>query len=352
MTRRHAAFVVSLLLFALITAPGRSQEKKRKGLPEFPEKKVIVFERAIRLIAVSPDGGLVAFPQRLPVKDKREILEGGFGHVATVWDVEKGEARHVLTGHRNVPVALGFTDDGKKLISASCERAKEGTVRIHVITSDIANGKTLEEIYLDGRGTVGALAAEAMVLVTLRDGTPNVAQAWDLRTGKAVSLQGHSDYVGGAIISMDGRRVATLGSTPLSMIVWELPSGKKLWSYKIEVDPDLADTHIAFSPDGKRLLLARDRAMASGITLFDADTGKSIWQKPGFAWDGVDFSPDGKFFAVGMGDAVVLWLAAKGQKAAILKGTSGWPVFTRDGRFVFTRGERSIRISEVPKLEQ
>ncbi len=74
---------------------------------------------------------------------------------------------------------------------------------------------------------------------------------WDADLGESpVSLKGHSDEINMVAISADSRRVAS-ASEDKTLIVWNLPTGKKLLTLDSQKE---AVTSIAFSPDGNRLV--------------------------------------------------------------------------------------------------
>jgi WD40 repeat protein len=141
------------------------------------------------------------------------------------------------------------------------------------------------------------------------------------------------------------------------MIVWEYPSGKKLWARDLEggwysLPPP------EFSPNGKSLVIG---GLKCGV-VFDVTNGKSatfreLWARGRV---GFKFSPDSKFIACNMG-AVGIWSLEKQRLVAKL--TDGaeegpaeavfgrHPGFSRDGRFFVSAESRIIRVWELPKLD-
>jgi WD40 repeat protein len=125
----------------------------------------------------------------------------------------------------------------------------------------------------------------------------------DARTHEtATHLDGHAEFVYGAMFSHDSRRLATC-SMDRTVRLWELDSGacRVLRGHTAEVFA------AAFHPGGTRLATAgRDRA----VWLWDLETGQEVARLQGhtsYVWS-LAFSPDGATLVSGSGDFTVrLW---------------------------------------------
>jgi WD40 repeat protein len=227
-------------------------------------------------VAFSPDGKYLASGTR------------SYGLVDTdihVWDLSTGEEVKILRGHARRIIALRFTPDGKKLISA----AWDNTIRV-----------------------------------------------WNLAGGKEErQFKGHEDVVTGLELSPDGKQLVS-SSQDNTLRVWDFAGGKELrrmtcWA-----------SGISLAPDGRTLAAA-----AQVVLLWDIQTGKQLRQigKAGVAGNGlrgVCYSPDGKTLAVlGQGGHVSLWDVAAGKELLSLQGLKRPALamaFSPDGKVLATGG--------------
>src|SRR5262249_40053774 len=131
------------------------------GSPRF------VADKPFHSVAFSPDGKLLA------------AGTNEYGPVDTnvhLYDLSTGRELHTLRGHQRGIVALRFTSDSKRLVSA----AWDNTVRVWEIASGkeerrLAHGGALEGLELMPGGK--------QFISSSQDGTVRV---WDLATGKEV----------------------------------------------------------------------------------------------------------------------------------------------------------------------
>ncbi|HKB02417.1 MAG TPA: PQQ-binding-like beta-propeller repeat protein [Gemmataceae bacterium] len=106
---------------------------------------------------------------------------------------------------------------------------------------------------------------------------------WDLATGRCVKQleTGKSSGFDSLAISADGRRLAA-GRTVPDIQLLDLIAGKVERTIKVAEAPDPVGsdyaTSLAFSPDGKLLFRG---SFQTGITAWEASTGKRLWIAPG-----------------------------------------------------------------------
>jgi WD40 repeat protein len=168
-----------------------------------------------------------------------------------VWDVASGQARQTLHGHRANINAIGFSPDGRRLVTA---------------------------------------------------GEDGVANVWNPDTGVLeAAFSGSGQALADATFSADGRRLATAGFDA-RVRVWRLDAPRPL-TLLAGVPPMVAG---AFSPDGKRVAVA---GKTGPIVVWDAATGEPVTMLPGP--DGgvraLAFAPDGSRVAAGATDSVWMW---------------------------------------------
>ncbi len=226
----------------------------------------------------------------------------------------------------------------------------------------------------------GALAATAA-----RD---NITIIWDVATGLALhTLSGHTDHVFQVAFSPDSQILAT-GSWDRTVRLWNTETGALLHVldggvYGLTPRSQYALQSLAFSPDGKSIVIAR-----SGMTIWAVDSGKLVrtlvtsstpfnavlWKTGqeilaltssglevrnaahgavartiGFAgtvplW--VDLSADGKRFLVGRSSGPALLCDfASGEficRFGVTGSTSWRALFSPDGKSVITEGNDGV----------
>jgi WD40 repeat protein/tRNA A-37 threonylcarbamoyl transferase component Bud32 len=201
-----------------------------------------------------------------------------------VWDAETGREQLTLLGHTSLVAGVGFSPDGKRIVSGSADRT---------------------------------------------------AKLWDAATGRELlTLQGHADVVWGVCFSPDGKRILT-GSHDRTVKLWDAATGQEVRTFK-------GHTHwvhgVGFSPDGKQIISG---CLDSTAKVWDAETGKEVRTLKGH-WlpvTSVSFSPGGQRIATGSGDRTVKVWDMEGRDLLTLKGHTGevWSVgFSPDGERIVT----------------
>jgi WD40 repeat protein len=304
------------------------------------------------------DVEVLAFAARGPGREETLLAAGGSDRAIRVWDlaVLGGEASagsapplHTLLGHTQTIRGLVFSDDGKRLASASADDERRlGEIMLwdlrtgqEVLTIDRPAGELafhfsprawqLAAAGMDGTLSVwdGTPGRELLVLPDAGQGV-----AWggpkgerllavfgpgqsikllDASSGRELRTLGGRDGHGGkvlrAVFSPDGSRLAT-ASEDRTVKLWDVATGEVVRTLRGHGDTVFA---VAFSPDGSTL------ASASGdetVRLWDARTGelRRTFRGHGDRVLCVAFSPDGRHVASGGEDEKILvWDAKTGQ---------------------------------------
>ncbi|HEY7159541.1 MAG TPA: serine/threonine-protein kinase [Gemmataceae bacterium] len=322
--------------------------------PEEEKRVALNMHDFARSAAISPDG--------------TRVLAGGGSYQCGLWNAATGET--VCLPHPSGVVAVAFSPDSKMAATGG----QDGTTRLW----DAATGKPLGEplrtggwllaFSPDGRSLltsdrravrlwetatgkptgqpmthdwiVNAVAfrGDGKTLVTaggsrfwrkrpkggdqlVRDGG---AQLWDTTTTQAIGQPMRHDTVYAVAFSPDGQTVVTGGSDTVRTPQGSLTHGSaRQWDAKTGQPLDRPPLFhageppyvVAFSPDGKTLLVGGDYSDAYGARLWDAATGKPLSEKLD-TLGGVlvaRFSPDGKTFCTGTQSAFQLWETATGR---------------------------------------
>jgi WD40 repeat protein len=266
--------------------------------------------------------------QRAISPDFRSCAVGGWDRVE-VWDLTTGKKTGELKyrGEDLINRAV-YTPDGKGLVTVHNKQYLEGNSGetrgkngVHVW--DLAAGKPRFSIAAEkdcffislivtpdgnmavtgtskGRASKHGIGAEP----SSPEGGP--IHVWDLRGRRAaLILEGHTAAVQQLSVSDDGRWLAS-GSNDRTVRLWELASGKTVFTFQQE---DRYLCAMALSPGGRLLATAH----ASGdkpceIILWDLASGKAVYRFGGHPTDAsvLAFSPDGRRLASALGDGTVL----------------------------------------------
>jgi len=234
---------------------------------------------------------------------------------------------------------LAVSPDGKLLACSSGDNAiicDPGTGRI---IRTIQWNRYLREVFFtsDGKGVV--LRSDRGVAF------------FETATGRRMWHIGGAHFIGGIALHPDGKTIAISKSDTLidaHIIVFDMISITDVSEIRVlteEVDKHFGAS-LAYSPDGKFLAVGNGDA----IDLMDSVSGVKIKT---FAWHSnyvstICFSPDGKQLLSGSGDYnLKLWDIALGKEIRTLRGHSydiSSAIFSADGKTIFSiaRGEQKL----------
>jgi WD40 repeat protein len=334
-----------------------------------------------RSVAFSPDSKLLAY--------------GTAGGEVNVWDVQTGQRKATLPGHKGQLRFLSFSPDTRTLASGD----SVGEVKLWDLstgrlrrtwTLSVVSPPPTEPVTYDSISA--AFSPDGKLVVST---APGLVRLWDTQTGElkwsreegssvfsfvfspdGKTLAGRDNWhviladartgqtirklktdleniTAGPVYSPGGRTFAAgssaagLGRDYGAVDVWDTQTGKSLWSTQV---PELGSTDIdwvAFSPDGRKLAAG---SQATGI--WNAQTGKLIWRLPDGA-DAAAFLPDSRVLVLvareegGHSFEVKLWDPQTGQ---IMRTLGGLPsaFLSPDGRTVASVGPNgSVDLWEV-----
>jgi len=298
-------------------------------------------EASVTAVAFPPDGKIFA--------------TGDAGKVIKLWDVNTQREHATLIGHTNGISALTFTSDGKTLASGSYD----GTIRfwnpdtgqVH-LTFTTGHTEQIKAVAFAENGTTLATAAFT-----------GVVEVWNLKTGQELMTftEAKNDLARAVAFSHDATRFASQGDSGTIVFdlfgagyyaigglgnieLWDITTGEQIpvpWQ-----DIEGYANALAFSPDNKILAAnipcennIRAWDITTGLELFNFNAVEPFGRKLVFSHDGtllatngthvqtriwdvstqrditppnimnasaLAFSPDGKTFAYGHPNGIVL----------------------------------------------
>ncbi len=202
-------------------------------------KLVLAFPHtnAVSAIALSPDGAQFAIGQ----EDKTVLI----------CDAHTGRRLSAPFTALGTIGQMQFTPDGKRLALATASSGREGVLELR----DAGSGELAVRplVHRD----------EVMAFEFSRDGrwlavacNDHTARVWDAVSGEPVSpLLPHAFETRQALFSPDGDRLVTLARRG-SVRLWSAHTGEPLTA-PLLYQRNVGDGRVSYSPDGRRLLLAR-----------------------------------------------------------------------------------------------
>jgi len=175
--------------------------------------------------------------------------------------------------------------------------------------------------------------------------TPNGIVFYNLLDGSLVNqLSDHPNTIDQAAISPNGDRVAALVSGD-GLMVWDLNKGQMAYSLS-----KVGAIHLDWSPDGKWLALG---GWDDSIRFLRAEDGRTMRSIPAHTEQvqSVAFSPDGKLIASSSMRSVKVWQFSSGTLLQKISVSGGWVPsvkFSPDGKYLAaTSADGKIEVWQV-----
>jgi WD40 repeat protein len=231
----------------------------------------------------------------------RQVVTNSVDGRAAVWDADTGKLLREWEHEDQHPFRVPhcFAGDGSLLVT----REQGG-----LCLWDLAAGKAERRPVPADSGW--ALRDVAMSGKTVVLGTTRGVLLWDIKKGKVLQRLAVANPVGWLALSPDEKRLAEVWDS--AMAVWDVDSGKRLWQLKEENATDRVSL-LAWTPDGREVLVERGHLQTDRFAFLDAATGRQQGRLK--CWDSgfqsVAFSADGRRLATASKQGVVrLWETA------------------------------------------
>lgn len=320
-----------------------------QALGQVVDKKIITIKdkfsfqgkgRDVWSIAVSPDSKLLAFGQTVEI-DPGELNKGAIA----VWEIKKRKIFYYLREHTTAVKKLGFSKDGKTLVSVSLV-GKDGEVWSYVLFWQADIGKLKKAFPVEGRAM--ALWSDE-ILATVPLINRKITHVYSLEKGKKITtLEGPTSDIEWIAISPDGKKIATLENSGF-ITEWDIATGKEEFQKKL----DLGFRDIFYGPDG-RVLYARTIRQIIKIEI--------PTKNPRLGYMGENLqriSPDGQLGVRLFKDNVLDLFSTKNLKMPVAFLQTDDPFwnnrlfsFSPDGRYLFAGGDGGkVRMWELPEIK-
>ncbi len=268
-------------------------------------------------IAFSPDGSMLATGSRF--------------HIAQLWDSRSGKLMYRLPHKGSVP-ALSFSSDGSKLATGS----EDGAARVW----DTGTGTRLL-ILAGSMGPIDSVAFSSSGRFVIAGSRDNTARVYKVDNGKELAVfRGHQDAVTSVAMSRDENLVVT-GSDDGTARIWDPGVADQLRPVDRAEGPV---RQVDFSPDGKTMLIVRDRGIRlrerSGALIGTLSSGKSTIAAAAF-------SPDSRLLAVESSDGLVRVLRG-GSVVQQLRAKVGRGIAWAGDECLLTVGRQGVDAWTIP----
>lgn len=270
------------------------------------------------------------------------LVTGSDDNRAYVYDLPSGAPRFELLGHTDIVNSAEYSPNGNFIITGS----RDSTVRIW----DATNGSLMRTINLESEQWVWDVAvspnSEFIAAAAYKyNSSSNDAIIWNASNGEEIQRIRHPGWVNSVQFSPDGTKLLT--SWYSGGGIWDIETGELLISFPTAV------YNARFSPDGSLVVTGASENSNTYPTIWNASNGERVRELPRPASDdavSVEFSPSGKFIAVGGGFVTYLYDAETGEELTSLSTGPFGPdantgiAFTADERYIITKGTGEIAV--------
>jgi WD40 repeat protein len=266
--------------------------------------------------------------------DGKRVVSAGCDKVLRLWNAETGRELSRFEGHSDSILAVAVSPDGRMALSGGGglrfpnhgKPGKDFAVRLWDLTS-----RRLIRRFVGHTHIVWCVAFSPDGRFALTGSMDHSMRLWNVANGNEVRRFPHNAWVMGVCFSPDGRW--GLSSTENGdVVLWNLETGRDSNHFKGHAG---AVESVAFSPDGRHALTGGG-GDGDGVRLWDVRSGKEVRQLDKDGTLTIAFSPDGRRALTGHGHCTIkLWDVETGKELNRYGGFGGnvqCVAFSPDGR--------------------
>ncbi len=250
-------------------------------------------------------------------------------NTARLWDLVAGKPRGQPLKHESRVRSVATNADGSTLVTGSVD----GLARVW----DVATAK-LRVAPLNHASEIMHVAVSSDGTALATSGFSDGTRLWNLATEESRYTHLEQDYIGSLAFSVDGRTLATAGTT---VKLWDVATGTPRFR---PLNHDKPVNSMAFSQDGGMLATGCDNNYE--VRLWDLVSGKQIGEPLQAGGRALAFSADGSTLATGGYDRTQLWDVAtrKPYNGVFVYDASEFVevVFAGDGTTVVTASKYDL----------
>ncbi len=309
-------------------------------------------DQEISACAMSPDGKWVISASADGAKGvyyKGTQVTVPIGYSLKIWDADTGQQTGRLDGHQGPVLALAFSSDGRRLVSAGIadrdfiQDPLEGEFAVWDMDQRqmiLMSGRSEHPLYSGSFSPDNERIITGSGLYAQYSNEPLVGgmSLWDSVTGERFAEFGqHNGPVTGCAYSSDGSRAVSVSADGV-VRVWDMQQA----GGRRETDAKVAQVvALAYSPDGRRAV----SGSRGEIRLWRVENGYGIENSQGAhgssrLYQSWAYSPDGRHIAVGL-DGLKILSDETLEEVRTLEG--GYCcAFSPDGRAIATGVHNTI----------
>jgi WD40 repeat protein/serine/threonine protein kinase len=195
----------------------------------------------VKTVAFSPDGRQAYAAGGQVFRADR--WESGTDFAVRVWDLETGNQRRPMQGHKGTVCSVAVSTDGRYVLSGGADAV--------LILWDARAGREIRRF----RGHTDAVHRVALLPNARRAvscGGDRTIRLWDIDSGQEIRqhFKDESGFNWTLAVSADGRRLFSVDPFRHTLFYWDLDTGKLIQTLKLEERPEVG----CFTPDSRHFV--------------------------------------------------------------------------------------------------